>query len=147
MQNFHSRHGPAYLFGRAVNCTLGDPEEREMTTGRHVVRDLFCVSCRSLIGWKYEMAFEHQEKYKEGKYILERLALVDLEAAAAVGLGQLSANLNDVSSDAVGGLSDFSLLEGPGRPFRTAIAVDATATMTDVSTRPLLGLLRSGEDG
>lgn len=113
-----------------------------MTTGRHVVRDLFCVSCGSMIGWKYEVAFEHQERYKEGKYILERLALVDLEAAAAVGLGQLSANLNDAVADAVGGLTDFSVLEGPGRPFRTSIGADATPSRADISTRPLLGLAR-----
>lgn len=82
-KSFHSRHGPAYLFNAAVNVTLGSREEREMTTGRHVVRDLFCVSCNTNLGWRYELAHENREKYKEGKYILERLQLVDLDASSA----------------------------------------------------------------
>jgi len=53
-----------------------------MTTGRHIVRDLYCVACGTNLGWRYEMAHERREKYKEGKYILERLQLVDLEAAS-----------------------------------------------------------------
>ena len=52
-----------------------------MTTGIHVVRDLFCVSCSTILGWRYELAHEDREKYKEGKYILERIQLVDLDAA------------------------------------------------------------------
>lgn len=35
---FHSRSGPAYLFSNAVNVQYGVLEERDMTTGRHVVR-------------------------------------------------------------------------------------------------------------
>ncbi|KAG7668973.1 hypothetical protein Ndes2437B_g06707 [Nannochloris sp. 'desiccata'] len=80
-KSFHSRQGPAYLFTNAVNVTLGSPEERDMTTGKHIVRDLYCIACGTNLGWRYELAHEEREKYKEGKYILERLQLVDLEAA------------------------------------------------------------------
>jgi hypothetical protein len=80
LQSFHSRNGPAYLFTSAVNVTLGSPEERDMTTGKHLVRDLYCIACGTILGWRYELAHERREKYKEGKYILERLQLVDLEA-------------------------------------------------------------------
>lgn len=45
--------------------------ERNMTTGKHQVRDINCRSCNRTVGWKYEKAFELSEKYKEGKYILE----------------------------------------------------------------------------
>lgn len=57
-----------------------------MTTGRHVVRDLYCVSCNTLLGWKYLKAFSEREKYKEGKYILERLQLVDLDSVGAAAV-------------------------------------------------------------
>mmetsp|Transcript_12725 Transcript_12725/g.49595 ORF Transcript_12725/g.49595 Transcript_12725/m.49595 type:complete len:85 (-) Transcript_12725:734-988(-) len=50
----------------------GVPEERLMTTGRHKVVDVYCNKCMQAIGWKYIEAFEHSQKYKEGKYILER---------------------------------------------------------------------------
>ncbi|KAK1306034.1 hypothetical protein QJS10_CPA10g01408 [Acorus calamus] len=69
---FHCRHGKAYLFGKVVNVFSGSNEERMMTTGMHTVADIFCVKCGSIVGWKYEAAHEKGQKYKEGKFILER---------------------------------------------------------------------------
>jgi len=42
-----------------------------MTTGKHIVRDISCVSCKEVVGWKYDRAYEASEQYKEGKFILE----------------------------------------------------------------------------
>jgi len=42
-----------------------------MTTGRHIVRDISCRSCGDAVGWKYDKAYEADQKYKEGKFILE----------------------------------------------------------------------------
>jgi hypothetical protein len=70
-QNFRGQHGKAYLFNNVVNVTAGDASERNMTTGRHIVRDIACRQCNETVGWKYDKAFEPSEKYKEGKYILE----------------------------------------------------------------------------
>lgn len=42
-----------------------------MTTGRHIVRDITCRQCKETVGWKYDKAFENNEKYREGKFILE----------------------------------------------------------------------------
>eukprot|EP00262_Sarcandra_glabra_P007073 TRINITY_DN1963_c0_g1_i1.p1 TRINITY_DN1963_c0_g1~~TRINITY_DN1963_c0_g1_i1.p1 ORF type:complete len:130 (+),score=25.18 TRINITY_DN1963_c0_g1_i1:141-530(+) len=71
-RSFHCRHGKAYLFNKVVNVTVGEKEERMMMTGLHTVADIFCVGCGSIVGWKYEAAHEKREKYKEGKFILER---------------------------------------------------------------------------
>ncbi|KAL6987799.1 hypothetical protein U1Q18_013546 [Sarracenia purpurea var. burkii] len=71
-KSFHSRHGKAYLFKKVVNVTVGEKEERMMMTGMHTVVDIFCVGCGSIVGWKYEAAYEKSQKYKEGKFILER---------------------------------------------------------------------------
>mmetsp|Transcript_12724 Transcript_12724/g.49590 ORF Transcript_12724/g.49590 Transcript_12724/m.49590 type:complete len:113 (-) Transcript_12724:734-1072(-) len=71
-KSFHCRDGKAYLFNTVVNIRSGVPEERLMTTGRHKVVDVYCNKCMQAIGWKYIEAFEHSQKYKEGKYILER---------------------------------------------------------------------------
>jgi hypothetical protein len=54
-----------------VNIVEGEPNERNMTTGRHLVRDIECKECHRVVGWKYDKAFEQTEKYKEGKFILE----------------------------------------------------------------------------
>ncbi|QPH16889.1 hypothetical protein C2857_001624 [Epichloe festucae Fl1] len=70
-RNFRGQHGKAYLFHSVVNIEAGDPSERNMTTGRHIVRDIFCRQCKETVGWKYDKAYENPEKYKEGKFILE----------------------------------------------------------------------------
>ncbi|KAL8462970.1 hypothetical protein ACS0TY_033832 [Phlomoides rotata] len=74
-KSFHCRHGRAYLFSKVVNVTLGEKEERMMMTGSHVVADIFCVRCGSIVGWKYETAQEKSQKYKEGKSVLERFKI------------------------------------------------------------------------
>lgn len=78
-RNFRGQHGKAFLFESVVNVVEGDPAERNMTTGRHIVRDISCRTCQVIVGWKYDKAYEPNEKYKEGKYILEEalLCLVD----------------------------------------------------------------------
>ncbi|KAK0736885.1 Yippee/Mis18 [Apiosordaria backusii] len=70
-RNFRGQHGKAYLFNTVVNVEAGAPSERNMTTGRHVVRDIQCRQCKDVVGWKYDRAYESSEKYKEGKFILE----------------------------------------------------------------------------
>ncbi|KAI9737470.1 MAG: hypothetical protein M1834_009625 [Cirrosporium novae-zelandiae] len=70
-RNFRGQHGKAYLFKTVVNVGQAEPVERNMTTGRHIVRDIFCRQCRETVGWKYDKAFESSEKYKENKFILE----------------------------------------------------------------------------
>lgn len=49
-----------------------------MTTGLHTVRDIFCAKCGTTMGWKYERAYDQNQKYKEGKVILEKALLVDV---------------------------------------------------------------------
>ncbi|XP_075496828.1 protein yippee-like isoform X2 [Primulina tabacum] len=70
-KSFQCKHGKAYLFSKAVNVTVGEKVERMMMTGVHVVADIFCVRCGSMVGWKYEMVYEKNQKYKEGKSVLE----------------------------------------------------------------------------
>ncbi|KAJ1928419.1 hypothetical protein IWQ60_002084 [Tieghemiomyces parasiticus] len=69
--NFTGRHGVAYLFLSVVNVYEGDPKERNMLTGRHVVRDLSCMGCMAYVGWTYVKAYARSERYKEGLVILE----------------------------------------------------------------------------
>jgi len=77
-QSFRGQHGKAYLFDNVVNIVAGEANERSMTTGRHIVRDISCRQCKNVVGWKYDKAFETTEKYKEGKFILEAELLVQV---------------------------------------------------------------------
>lgn len=74
---FHCRRGKAYLFSNAVNITVGPHEERMMISGMHTVADIFCCCCGQIVGWKYEAAHEKTQKYKEGKFVLERGRIID----------------------------------------------------------------------
>ncbi|KAG6535563.1 hypothetical protein ZIOFF_000585 [Zingiber officinale] len=60
---------------KCVNISVGFEDDRMMTTGLHTVSDVFCVGCGSIVGWKYEVAHEKTQKYKEGKIVLERFKL------------------------------------------------------------------------
>jgi hypothetical protein len=82
-----------------VNVVEGEPNDRQMTTGNHTVRDIYCCKCGTILGWKYvsmlstwsprlsthdivllqDKAYEQSQKYKEGKYILERNLLIDVQ--------------------------------------------------------------------
>ena len=74
---FQGRHGRAFLLTLAVNVDVGETEDRVLMTGLHTVADIFCVSCHSRLGWKYVEAFEPSQKYKEGRFIVEKAKLVD----------------------------------------------------------------------
>jgi len=74
-KNFHGRHGRAYLCDQCVNYTTGKAEDRQLITGLHSVCDLFCKRCKTLIGWTYARAYEPSQKYKEGKFIIEKINL------------------------------------------------------------------------
>ncbi|CAI5535898.1 unnamed protein product [Closterium sp. Naga37s-1] len=71
-KSFQGRHGRAYLFANVVNVSVGPTEDRMLITGLHTVADIYCSECHEVLGWKYEHAYEEPQKYKEGKFILEK---------------------------------------------------------------------------
>jgi hypothetical protein len=70
-RNFRGRTGTAILVPQLMNVLLGPLEDSKMTTGAHVIRVVYCSGCLENLGWYYETAFEDNQIYKEGKYILE----------------------------------------------------------------------------
>ncbi|KAI0675393.1 yippee-domain-containing protein [Trametes maxima] len=73
---FSGRDGRGYLIHSAVNLKLGRREDRALLTGVHTVADVYCMGCNDRMGWYYHKASDHTQKYKEGKYLLEREKLV-----------------------------------------------------------------------
>ena len=51
-----------------------------MLTGRHMVRDVSCKNCAAKLGWVYEFATEENQRYKEGRVILERALVTESES-------------------------------------------------------------------
>ncbi|KAF9243082.1 yippee zinc-binding/DNA-binding /Mis18, centromere assembly-domain-containing protein [Melanogaster broomeanus] len=75
-KSFSGREGRGFLMNSAVNVKLGKEENRPLLTGVHTVADVFCIGCNDRVGWYYHKAADHTQKYKEGKYLLEREKLV-----------------------------------------------------------------------
>jgi hypothetical protein len=67
--------GRAFLFDQAVNVTIGKAEDRQLITGLHSVCDIFCKRCKNMVGWTYARAYEASQKYKENKFIIEKINL------------------------------------------------------------------------
>lgn len=59
-----------------INTKVGRPVNRQLVTGAHVVADISCVICHSIVGWKYVDAKEIAQRYKIGKFILETRRVV-----------------------------------------------------------------------
>ncbi|GFU85348.1 protein yippee-like 5 [Trichonephila clavipes] len=68
---FTSSNGPAWLFKKVVNVYHDDAVSKNMVTGRHIVRNVYCKGCAERLGWFYEMTFTHGQEYKEASTILE----------------------------------------------------------------------------
>ncbi|KAL1819080.1 hypothetical protein ACET3Z_013949 [Daucus carota] len=98
---FSSRHGKAYLFRNVANVTLGEKEERMMITGMHIVADIFCVCCGSNVGWKYESAYEKSQKYKEGKFILERFQILGPNGSTYPRIQEAQIVGSDIAAEAL----------------------------------------------
>ncbi|CAL3967374.1 hypothetical protein PZA11_003695 [Diplocarpon coronariae] len=91
-KGFTGRHGRAYLVSLPPaevsmsrgkkdvdglpNTKIGRSVNRELLTGQHVVADVSCYICGTVLGWKYVDAREEAQKYKIGKYILEMKRVV-----------------------------------------------------------------------
>ncbi|PBP16445.1 yippee family protein [Diplocarpon rosae] len=91
-KGFTGRHGRAYLVSlpptevsmssgkKGVdglpNTKIGRSVNRELLTGQHIVADVSCYICDTVLGWKYVDAREEAQKYKIGKYILEMKRVV-----------------------------------------------------------------------
>lgn len=76
---FTGATGRAFLFNRVVNLIASEVQDRQMLTGRHMVRDVSCKNCETKIGWIYEFALDEPQRYKEGKVILERALITESE--------------------------------------------------------------------
>lgn len=55
-----------------MNIALGPKQDRQLISGLYTVAYIHCNDCGDMLGWKYERAYEESQKYKEGKFILEK---------------------------------------------------------------------------
>ncbi|GAU21313.1 hypothetical protein TSUD_372070 [Trifolium subterraneum] len=70
-----------------------------MLSGMHTVADIFCCCCGQIIGWKYESAHEKSQKFKEGKFVLERGRIVDEIDFSAEFCAEGCVSMSDTDDD------------------------------------------------
>ncbi|KAL8167005.1 hypothetical protein V2J09_008504 [Rumex salicifolius] len=76
-KDFQAKSGRAFLFSNAKNVVLGEIEDRQLITGLHSVADVMCSDCGEYLGWKYLKAYVETQKYKEGKFVLEKSKIAE----------------------------------------------------------------------
>ncbi|KAL8519542.1 hypothetical protein ACS0TY_010467 [Phlomoides rotata] len=75
-KSFMAKSGQAYMFSHAMNIVVGAKEDRQLMTGYYTIANIFCSRCGEGMGWTYVRAFDAKDKYKEGKYIVEKAKIV-----------------------------------------------------------------------
>ncbi|KWU42960.1 yippee-domain-containing protein [Rhodotorula sp. JG-1b] len=70
---FQGSSGPAILVRNACNVKEGERENKVLMSGRHVIATIRCTGCDTELGWRYFVSPDSSQKYKEGKYILEKV--------------------------------------------------------------------------
>ncbi|KAM0683409.1 hypothetical protein MDAP_000974 [Mitosporidium daphniae] len=71
-RSFSGTLGQAFLFRKVLNVHFGTAESRKLLTGIHIVCDVFCKGCDSLLGWKYIYAEDPSQRYKIDMVVLEQ---------------------------------------------------------------------------
>jgi len=64
-----------YLFGNAVNLTLGVTKTENFSTGSYDISWVTCGKCNTSLGWKYLSASNESNASKVGKFCLARYSL------------------------------------------------------------------------
>ncbi|RDL37610.1 uncharacterized protein BP5553_05043 [Venustampulla echinocandica] len=91
-----------------INTRIGRAVNRDLLTGAHVVADVSCSICSTILGWKYVDAKEAAQRYKIGKFILEMKRVVPevrwddegLEESSGEGL-QIEYVVEDIEDDTI----------------------------------------------
>merc|ERR1711988_567298 len=86
---FTGATGRAFLFNKVVNLNYSETQDRMMLTGRHIVRGVTCKKCDAKLGWVYEFATEDGQRYKEGRVILERAMVTEIDGIEELALDEL----------------------------------------------------------
>lgn len=76
MGNLQAKSGKAFLFSKAKNIVEGQKQQKQLMTGIFKTADIYCKVCGQVLGWKYLKAYDLKQKYKEGKFIIERAKIV-----------------------------------------------------------------------
>ncbi|KAL3521682.1 hypothetical protein ACH5RR_019831 [Cinchona calisaya] len=75
-KKFVAKYGGAYMFTRAMNIVLGQKQDRQLITGKYDVSEVFCSNCNEYLGWKYIRSYDTREKYKEGRFVIEKAKIL-----------------------------------------------------------------------
>lgn len=64
------------MFADAMNIVYGRKEDRQLITGNFTIAPIYCSNCGEELGWKYLQAYADKQKFKEGKFIIEKSQII-----------------------------------------------------------------------
>lgn len=77
---FRGSSGDAYLVDKLINVQPDDnDQETQMLTGVYVINKVRCSQCRTNLGWLYKKLANYSEAFKEGKYVIEKLYIREVQ--------------------------------------------------------------------
>ncbi|KAF7830748.1 protein yippee-like [Senna tora] len=71
-KKFLAKSGEAYMFSYARNIIAGQKRDKQLMTGLYTIADIYCSNCGEELGWKYLHAYDLKQKFKEGRFIIEK---------------------------------------------------------------------------
>lgn len=72
-KDFWGNNGEAYFVKNVINVYEDSNEIlKNMRTGQYIVKDIICIQCNLIIGWKYIKSIENSQNYKIGKFVIEK---------------------------------------------------------------------------
>ncbi|XP_038686254.1 protein yippee-like At4g27740 [Tripterygium wilfordii] len=71
-KNFLAKSGQAYMFSHVMNVVLGPKEDRQLLTGRFTISTAYCGICKQELGWMYVQAYDIKNRFKEGRFVVEK---------------------------------------------------------------------------
>lgn len=107
---FRGSSGDAYLVDRLINVQPDDhDQETQMLTGVYVINKVRCAQCYTNIGWFYKKLANYSEAYKEGKYVVEKLYIREVQNQSSTAsllhqakcLHRRRSSANSVSSSSI----------------------------------------------
>ncbi|KAK4770257.1 hypothetical protein SAY87_030789 [Trapa incisa] len=75
-KNFTAKSGSAFFFSDAMNIVYGKKEHRQLMSGSFTIAPIYCSNCGEELGWKYLRADVDKQKFKEGKFVIEKSKII-----------------------------------------------------------------------
>ena len=69
--DYQCQSGKALFASNVTNIFEGKTTSKHFISGHYTIKDIYCMKCFAVVGWKYVTAQEEDNKFKEQNYVIE----------------------------------------------------------------------------